>query len=287
MSAGANVRIGACSWNYHSWMGLVYTVRSSTAAGYLVEYSQRYRTVEIDSWFYRIPTRREVSSYKSAVDTEFRFTCKAPQEICLTHERARGAGGELVRNDGFLSIKRFESFLKAIEELLPQIDSIMFEFEYLNKQKMPTQAEFLDRFGEFIEKCPRGLPLALETRNGNYLNDAYFDFLRAKNIAHVFSEKIYMPHVYEVYEKFRGRLSGHPVIRLMGGDRKRMEEKSGDEWNRIIEEKGDRERIVEMILDMAKTLKNITLNVNNHYEGSAPLSMRYFEERLGGHVHEG
>lgn len=287
MSARSTIRVGACSWNYHSWMGLVYTRRSPTAAGYLIEYAQKYRTVEIDSWFYRIPTRREVSSYKSAVDAEFRFTCKVPQEICLTHERAKGADGALVKNEGFLSLKRFESFLKAIEELLPQIDAVMFEFEYLNKQKMPSQSEFLDRFGEFLEKCPRGLPLALETRNGNYLNEAYFDFLRERNIAHVFSEKIYMPHVYEVYGKYRERLSGHPVIRLLGGERKRMEEKTGEEWNRIVDEKEDKDRIIAMILDMIKTVKEITLNINNHYEGSAPLSMRYFEERLGEHGRAG
>lgn len=287
MKTGGNVKIGACSWNYHSWNGLVYSTRSSTASGYLVEYAQKYRTVEIDSWFYRIPTKREVSSYKAAVDRQFRFTCKVPQVICLTHERAKGAGWELVRNEGFLSIKKFESFLRAIDELLPQIDSIMFEFEYLNKQKMSSQAEFLDRFGEFLEKCPHGLPLAIETRNGNYLNDAYFDFLREKNIAHVFSEKIYMPHVYDVYDKCRERLRGHPVIRLMGGERTRMEEKTGGEWNRIIEEKGDKDRIIAMILDMANTVRDITLNINNHYEGSAPLSMRYFEERLGELVHAG
>ncbi|HTX71180.1 MAG TPA: DUF72 domain-containing protein, partial [Rectinemataceae bacterium] len=74
------VRIGTCSWNYDSWIGLVYSGPSPTAAGYLTEYARSFRTVEIDSWFYKIPDRREVLDYLSMVDPGFRFTCKVSEE---------------------------------------------------------------------------------------------------------------------------------------------------------------------------------------------------------------
>jgi len=47
----APIRFGTCSWNYPSWVGLIYTERHPRAAAYLREYSQKYDTVEIGSWF--------------------------------------------------------------------------------------------------------------------------------------------------------------------------------------------------------------------------------------------
>lgn len=59
------IKIGTCSWNYDSWSGLVYTKKSANAAGYLAEYSSHFATVEIDSWFYKIPLRREVAVFSA------------------------------------------------------------------------------------------------------------------------------------------------------------------------------------------------------------------------------
>jgi uncharacterized protein YecE (DUF72 family) len=59
----SNLRIGTCSWNYPSWVGLVYSQPKRTAVEYLHEYSRKYTTAEIDSWFYKIPTPAEVDAY--------------------------------------------------------------------------------------------------------------------------------------------------------------------------------------------------------------------------------
>ena len=45
--------IGTCSWNYDSWIGLVYDRKAPYSAAYLNEYARKYPTVEVDSWFYR------------------------------------------------------------------------------------------------------------------------------------------------------------------------------------------------------------------------------------------
>jgi uncharacterized protein YecE (DUF72 family) len=107
----------------------VYTHACKKSADYLAEYSKHYRTAEIDSWFYRIPSKKDVADYQRAVDSDFRFTCKVPQEITLTHQRAKSEDGTLVPNKQFLSVDQFKVFLDTIEILLPQIDAIMFEFE--------------------------------------------------------------------------------------------------------------------------------------------------------------
>jgi len=281
MTAAPGLKIGTCSWNYASWIDLVYSRTQSRSADYLPEYSKKYRTVEIDSWFYRIPSPDDVAEYQYLVDPAFSFACKVPEEITLTHERSRGkAEKTLIANPSFLSPERFAEFVSVIRPLLPQIDAIELEFEYLNKDKMPSLDLFLKHLSAFMTEIEPGLPLAIETRNGTYLHEEYFSFLKEKGIAHVFSEKIYMPHIYEVYAKYGSLLTNHSVIRLLGGDRKAIEEKTKEKWNQLVEEKADLPQVVEMISDMQKKGFSIQLYVNNHYEGSAPKTIEKIEREL-------
>jgi len=271
-------RIGTCSWKFDSWVGLVYTWPCGTAAGCLREYSKKYRTAEIDSWFYRMPSRSVVDGYLRSVDEGFRFTCKVPNAISLTHLRTAAKTKSPVPNPDFLSGELFSRFLDAVAPMAGRLDAVMLEFEYLNREKMPSLGRFLEALGRFVAAVPRGFPLANETRNKNYLTGEYFEFLREKRLMHVFSEKIYMPPVYEVYERFGDALTGAAVIRLLGGDRKAMEEKTGKRWDAIVEPRADLPRIAAMARDMVGRGFEVTINVNNHYEGSAPLTI----ERLLG-----
>lgn len=278
------VRFGTSTWTYDSWIGLVYEKKHQTAAEYLEEYARHYKTAEIDSWFYHLPTRKEVERYKAAVGPDFRFTCKVPQQICLTHLRPTHGeiGAGLRPNPDFLSEERFEGFLSAIEPLLPQIDAIMFEFEYLNRQKMPSLDLFLDQLEGFFAKMPAGLPYAIEPRNQNYLKQTYFDFISSKNLIHVLSERRFLPHICEVYENFKQSFGETIIIRLLGGDRKEIEKLTGEKWNKIVDEKKELPDIIRMIGEMDHAGKNVTVNVNNHYEGSAPLTIGRMMGRTSG-----
>ena len=72
---------------------------------------------------------------------------------------------------------------------------------YLNKQMMATQAEFLGKLGAFVEHLPAGHAWCIEPWNPSWLNDAYFDFLRERGLAHVFPQGYYMPTIFDMYEK--------------------------------------------------------------------------------------
>ena len=77
-----------------------------------------------------------------------------------------------------------------------------------------------------------------------------------------------------VYSYFKDLIKDRVVIRLHGPDRKGIEEKSGGNWNKIIEPKDDElNRIIEMIKNLLSREVDVYLNVNNHYEGSAPLTI--------------
>ncbi|NLE01924.1 MAG: DUF72 domain-containing protein [Fibrobacter sp.] len=268
-----NLRIGTCSWNYACWVGLVYSQKYRTAAEYLSEYAKKYRTVEIDSCFYRIPFEKEIQAYKNAVDDNFMFTIKAPRDLTLTHLRENDKGATLRQNEKFLSAEYFNVFMDRLKQLSGNISAIMLEFEYLRKEKMPSLDIFLRKLEKFVQEIPRGIPIAIEPRNSNYLHEEYFSFLKDNNITHVFSEKQYMPPVTSVFEKYCRYLNNTVIIRLLGGNRALIEEKTKGNWNCIIDEKSEKASIVEMIKQALSQGKKVTLNVNNHYEGCAPLTI--------------
>jgi uncharacterized protein YecE (DUF72 family) len=46
------LRIGACSWKYEGWKGLIYQSGVKYAASdYLIDYARHFNTVEVDQWF--------------------------------------------------------------------------------------------------------------------------------------------------------------------------------------------------------------------------------------------
>lgn len=279
-TATPSVKLGTCSWNSDSWVGLVYSKPSKTAAGYLTEYSQHFRTAEVDSWFYRLPERKDVLEYLGRVDEDFSFTVKVTEEISLTHKRNRESK-ELIPNPSFLSSDLFTQYIQRIEPLLPKVDAVMLEFEYLNKDKMKSVDDFMKALDVFVSSVPKSIPLAIETRNKNYLVEEYFQFLKEKHLIHVFSEKLFMPHVYEVYEKYGQYVEGTSVIRLLGGDRAEIEKATGEQWNKIVDAKLDKKRIADMSRDIKYKGGRVIININNHYEGSAPITAKFFEEALG------
>lgn len=133
-----------------------------------------------------LPKADVVQEYAVSVPGSFKFGIKVPSSITLTHHYKQKKTDQLIANPHFLSIELMERFLETIEPLRSKLGPLMFQFEYLNKQRMRGQSEFLDRFGEFIGNLTKGLHYAVEIRNPNYLNERYFSFLKKLDLAHVF-----------------------------------------------------------------------------------------------------
>lgn len=274
----AEFRIGTCSWKYGSWKGLVYS--ADKGINFLEEYASRYRTVEIDQWFWSLhgpekitlPRANVVREYLSSVPEDFLFTIKAPNALTLTHHRDASA----TPNSHFLDAVLFEDFLSTIAPLRERCASIMLQFEYLNKQKMPDRALFFDKLEDLLSRVPPDVPVGVETRNPNYLGREYFTVLQRTGAHHVFLEGYYMPSIVELYRK-HGYSGRRTVLRLHGPDRKGMEEQSGGMWNARIEQRDEALRdIAWMVVDLIGKDVDVFANVNNHYEGSAPLTIERF-----------
>lgn len=280
------LRIGTCSWKYESWKGLVY---STNCTNYLEEYSRKFNTVEIDQWFWSLhdikkislPDKKIVDDYANSVPDDFKFTIKIPNSITLTHFYSNSKNEPMRVNPYFLSIELFQKFLASIKRMHTRTGMLMFQFEYLNKLKMSSQKEFIQRFEKFISEIDRSFEYGIEIRNPNYLNKEFFDFLKRNDVRMVFLQGYYMPDVWSVFDKYKKTLEKTVVIRLHGGDRKGIEEKSRNKWNNILEPKDEEiKKVLEMIKCLLQKEVDIYLNVNNHYEGSAPLTIERIRKVL-------
>ena len=158
------LKIGTCSWKYDSWKGLVYP--DNIGENYLSEYAKTFNIVEVDQWFWSLfgdkvvlPKPETVSEYVGSVAKDFRFSIKVPNAITLTHQYGKGS---LEVNPHFLSNDLMEDFLKLLEPMSRQINSLIFQFEYLNKQKMQNQMIFQERLQEFCQNLPQDSTIALK-----------------------------------------------------------------------------------------------------------------------------
>jgi uncharacterized protein YecE (DUF72 family) len=252
--------------------------------------------VEVDQWFWALPEPAAAAQYAASTPDGFLFTVKLPNALTLTHfspkrgdhvpsgeHRAKGEhppGGALLPNPQFLSVPLFEDVLARLAPLAPKIGMLMLQFEYLNSQKMASQDEFLRVLGGFIDAAPRSLPIAVELRNPYWLNRRYFEFLAEKKLVHVFLQGYYMPPIFETWRRYGSLLRDSVVVRLHGPDRDGIEKRTGEIWDRIVAPKNeDLARLMDMMRDMRTRSLTVYLNINNHFEGSAPLTIERLRER--------
>ena len=88
------VRIGCSGWNYRDWREAFYP-KGVPASRWLECYARYFRTVEVNTTFYRLPNRDAVARWVEQTPRDFVFTVKASRY--MTHikrltEMERGVG---------------------------------------------------------------------------------------------------------------------------------------------------------------------------------------------------
>jgi uncharacterized protein YecE (DUF72 family) len=158
------ILVGTSGYNYPEWKGSFYP-SDLPAAKMLPYYAGKFRTVEINYTFYRMPTPKLIAGWRAQVPADFRFTLKAPKRI--THDkRLRPAdAGEAL-----------QGFITAASELGPQMAALLFQLPPNFKKDLPLLKEFLSLL-------PPKTTAAFEFRNASWLDEEVFDALRARNIA--------------------------------------------------------------------------------------------------------
>jgi len=85
-----NLYVGTSGYSYKEWKGTFYP-NALPAKQMLLHYGDRFRTVEINNTFYRMPKASVLQAWASEVPADFQFVLKASQRI--THiQRLKDAG---------------------------------------------------------------------------------------------------------------------------------------------------------------------------------------------------
>lgn len=273
-----SVRYGTCSWKYPSWETLVYS--SSNPPDYLAEYAQLYDMVEVDQWFWSLgknsaglPKEETVVQYDAATPQEFRFTIKCPNALTRpTHDK--DSHGEKPKNAFYLEPDLMRSFIDSLQPIRKKIGLLMFQFGYLNKQIYTDQKQFMTDLEFFFDSIPSALPYAIELRNPKWLNGEWFSWLQRKKVTPVLIQGYWMDDVAKTIDRYESLIGDTISIRLHGEDRQEIEEETGGQWNRLVNPR-DRElaHVAQSIKSLVKGGRLVYVQVNNHYEGSAPLTI--------------
>ncbi|MCS7287261.1 MAG: DUF72 domain-containing protein [Anaerolineae bacterium] len=154
--------VGTSGWVYPHWKGVLYPPELPQRE-WLGFYSSRFRTVEINSTFYRLPSEESFKSWNKATPSDFLFSVKASRFI--THIKKLK-----------VSSRPVEVFLERARLLGPKLGPILFQLP-------PDWTCNLGRFEAFLELLPGDLTFAFEFRNESWFNEKVYSLLEKKGIA--------------------------------------------------------------------------------------------------------
>ena len=150
---------GTSGYSYKEWCGHFYPEKLPGTA-MLRYYAERFRTVEINNTFYRMPAESMLTQWTQQVPGNFAFTLKAPRRI--THDnRLRDSEGNVAE------------FIRRAEILGDRLGVILFQLPPYLKKDVP-------RLNDFLALLPEGKQFAFEFRNETWQDDEIYDTLRRR-----------------------------------------------------------------------------------------------------------
>lgn len=242
-------RLGTCGWSFDDWKGPFYPAGCKDQLAY---YAEQFDSVEIDSTWYHIPSRKVVESWYRRTPDAFRFSAKMPGEV--THER-RFREAETVA----------AAFLSNIAGLEEKLAVILVQFS------PRIQAGELTVVEDFLRGLPRDFDYAVEPRHKSWLQEPrLLELLRELDMAIVQADHAYYPF-------FDATTAGHAYVRLLG------RHGAHPDVSRIHHRRDeDVRQWAERLTSLPDSIKRVFVYVNNQFEGHSPATVRKVRELLPG-----
>jgi uncharacterized protein YecE (DUF72 family) len=242
--------LGCSGWAYDDWVGPFYPPGTPPGA-YLACYARVFRTVEVDSSFYRPPTPFLVRRWAETTPDGFRFALKVPQAV--THDATPDADEVLA---GFL---RSLAPLQQAGKLGPVV--LQFPASFRRDRSA-------DRLAHLVEAVPPEYELAVELRHRSWWVDATRATLARRGAALVWS---LVPHTSPpawvtapfLYARFIGDRALTQFDRVQRPGRAAME---------AMRARFD---------DEGREIASIFAYSNNHFMGFGPGSVAELADVLG------
>jgi uncharacterized protein YecE (DUF72 family) len=157
-----NLYVGASGYSYKEWKGTFYPADMS-AKGMLHYYGERFRTVEINNTFYRMPKTSVLEAWCGEVPADFKFVLKASRQI--TH------------------IRRLKDAADSVSYLLDAAGTLKERMGPLLFQLPPNLKKDLPRLRDFLALLPPKRRVAFEFRHQSWFDDEVFALLNEHQAA--------------------------------------------------------------------------------------------------------
>lgn len=145
------VYVGCAKWGRTDWIGKIYP-KGTRAADFLEHYARIFKCIELNATFYRMPTRKQTSTWRTKVPDDFKFCPKFTDQI--THIRRLKDVQHLT--------ERFLDGISGFEKNLGPV------FLMPHPGMGPKAAETIM---SFIESLPHNLQLFVELRHPGWFSD--------------------------------------------------------------------------------------------------------------------
>lgn len=154
-----NLYVGTSGYSYKEWKGTFYP-EDLPDKQMLHFYGERFRSVEINNTFYRMPKASMLEGWANEVPANFKFVLKAPQQI--TH------------------IKRLKDVENSVSYLLEVADALKDRLGPLLFQLPPYFKKDAARLREFLTLLPLDRRAAFEFRHQSWFDEEIFALLRER-----------------------------------------------------------------------------------------------------------
>ena len=285
----AGIYLGASSWSFPTWRGLVYADsydRSKLANAGLTAYAAHplFRCAGVDRTFYAPLAVGEYERYAAQVPAQFRFLVKAPLG-CVSPWLRADPGNRTVDNPHFLDPAWAQAHfvVPALTGLRGRAGPLVFQFPPLPRTMVRSPAVFAERLQAFLQELPKGPLYAVELRDEALLSEGYLQVLADAGARHCLGVHPRQPAAAEQAKLLR-RLPPGPLI-------VRWNLHPGYAYEEARERYFPFRRLVDEDLPARVTLARLCLTAvadghtafvvaNNKAEGSAPLTIAKLAELI-------
>ncbi len=158
----AHAFVGTSGFDYQEWRPSFYPA-DLPRKQFLNYYASRFRSVELNNTFYRIPNAERIASWGEATPENFMFALKAPRKI--THnERLK------------IPSESLNYFLQTTSGLNQRLGALLFQLP-------PYFKCDCERLSDFLGVLPQGTPVALEFRHESWFTEDVFRILEKSGAA--------------------------------------------------------------------------------------------------------
>lgn len=157
-----NLYVGTSGYSYKEWKGPFYP-EDLPDKQMLRFYGERFRSVEINNTFYRMPKESVLEAWAAEVPANFKFVLKASQRI-THHQRLKDSADSVAY------------LLKVGGALKERLGPLLFQLPPFLKKDAPRLREFLALF-------PAPCRVAFEFRHQTWFDDEIFGLLRERQAA--------------------------------------------------------------------------------------------------------